>query len=111
MQNLIGQKFDADKFIHGTRDLFPQHILNDYFKQHGARWWCWGAHNFVDHKGKMLGFKVSGLLFKGWVYVRCNGADLMDFMLVSTHGNIKHVETDLYIDRLFDRMDKNIELA
>ena len=96
------------KFLAKKRELNAQELL-DYFKAHGFRFMSWGANNFLNIKNKALRFKVNGHHHKGYVYVACNGTDLMDFVLVSTHGNIKHIQSDLYIDQLFDAIDKKVE--
>jgi hypothetical protein len=43
------------------------------------------------------------------VYLFVNGADLFDIYLTSTHGNIKEKIGDVYLDDLFDVLDKKIE--
>ena len=85
-----------------------------YLQVHRQRFWCWGATAWTvitDKKEHMaLRFYVTGLLFKGHVYLRCNGRDLMDVYFTTTKGTILNKIEDVFIEDLFDHMDKIIEI-
>jgi hypothetical protein len=71
--------------------------------------WSWGAHGWTNIENKCLRFKVRGHHFKGYVHIIVNGLDLFDVFYVSTHGNIKDVSKDVYIEDLVDTIDIKVE--
>lgn len=73
--------------------------------------WCWGARNWTNVENhKALKFRVSGRLFKGFVYITVNGLDLFDiyFTHVGTSTIVKKVN-NVYIEDLIETIDKIVE--
>lgn len=87
--------------------------MMDFLLAHKRRFWCWGSTAWTiitDKKEQVaLRFFVSGLLFKGHVYIRCNAMDNMDVYFTTTRGTIVHKLEDIGIENLFDYMDEIIE--
>jgi hypothetical protein len=71
--------------------------------------WCWGANSWANVDNKALRFKVQGYLHKGFVFLTVNGLDLFDIYLTNVKGEIKQVETDVYIEDLIERIDLLVE--
>lgn len=70
---------------------------------------CWGSRNFTIIKDKALFFRVSGMLFNGWVLITLAWDDTYTVRLVSTQWNVKQTITDVYFDCLTDTIDKAVE--
>ena len=108
----VGTQINLEE-LKKSRVLDAREMVN-FFRMHGARFWCWGATAFTifTDKGETvaLRFFVTGLLFRGHVWVRCNGSDLMDVYFCSTRGTIQNKLENIFIEDLFDHMDKIIEI-
>ena len=104
----MADKIDPLKIARSSRDLDAKWLLR-FLYSHTFRFGSWGPHNFVDIKNRGFRFNVQGHHHKGHVYLFVNGADLFDIYLTSTHGNIKEKIGDVYLDDLFDVLDKKIE--
>lgn len=68
----------------------------------------WGAHAWTA-SNYCLRFMVQGHHHKGHVYLAVNGSDLFDAYLTTSKGTIEHIEKDIHIEDLIDRLDKKIE--
>jgi len=108
----VGEKFNVDE-MKKSRVLHVEGMIT-YFQMHKTRFWCWGATQFTVFKDRgesvALRFFVTGLLFRGHIWVRCNGSDLMDVYFCSTRGTIQNKLENIFIEDLFDHMDKIIEI-
>lgn len=108
----IGEKINTEELKKG-RVLDAKEMVN-YFQLHKQRFWCWGATAWtvLTHQREQMAlrFFVSGLLFKGHVWVRCNGSDLMDVYFCTTKGTIVNKLEDIFIGDLFGLMDEIIEI-
>jgi hypothetical protein len=104
----MAEKIDPLKIAKSSRDLDVNGLVK-FFYGHGSKFWSWGSQNFVNVKNRGLQFKVNGHHHKGHVYLFVNGLDLFDIYLTSTHGNIKEKIEDVYLEDLFDVLDKKIE--
>lgn len=103
----IGEFIDVMKV--GQRDFDPQELANAMRK--GAFWTLasWGAKDFAKHKDLWLRFRVSGLKFKGLVYITLAWNDTFTLYFVSSRGTIKEKMEEVYIDELIRRIDKFVE--
>jgi len=83
----IGSKVDIYNLKTQSRTLNVKEMIQ-FFQGHKQRFWCWGATAWTvitSHDEHVaLRFLVSGLLFRGHVYVRCNGLDEMDVYFTTT---------------------------
>jgi hypothetical protein len=104
----MAEKIDPLKIARSSRDLDVKGLVG-FLYAHKSKFWSWGPHNFVNVKDRGLRFNVNGHHHKGHVYLFVNGADLFDIYLTSTHGNIKEKIGDVYLDDLFEVLDKKIE--
>jgi hypothetical protein len=104
----MAEKIDPLKIAKSSRDLDVNGLVK-FFYSHNGKFWSWGAHKFMNIKNRGLRFNVNGHHHKGHVYLFVNGADLFDIYLTSTHGNIKEKIEDVYLDDLFNTLDKKIE--
>lgn len=70
--------------------------------------WSWGFNRaMVIEDG--LSFKVNGYKFKGEVRViYCNGTDTFKVEFVK-RGKVVNTEEDVYVDKLVDVIDANVE--
>ena len=111
MQN-IGEKIDTDNL--GCRHFNPQ-IARQHIALNRAKFICWGARKWaVDNldqykECKWMRFYVSGLNFKGYIYIEVGGSDTYNIYYCSTHNTIKMVDSGLYDDMVCDVIDKKIE--
>lgn len=90
------------------REFNPRETL-DLLKRYGFKFWSWGASNFVNLKDKGLLFKVNGHHHKGYVLITLNHWDTYVVTLLSTQGNQKYREENIYFDQLFEIIDNKIE--
>lgn len=104
----MAEKIEPLKIIKSCRDMDSKELLG-FLCAHKSKFLSWGPHNFVDIKGRGLRFNVQGHHHKGHVYLFVNGLDLFDIYLTSSHGTIKETISDIYLDDLFDILDKKIE--
>lgn len=108
----IGEKIDTSKL--GVRN-FNYKITLAQLKKDVRKFICWGARKFgVDNldkyeESKWFSFYVSGINFKGYLYIELNGADLYNIYYTTTHGTIKDIHTDIYGDDICDVVDSKIE--
>lgn len=104
----MAEKIEPLKIIKSCRDMDSKELLG-FLCAHKSKFLSWGPHNFVDIKGRGLRFNVQGHHHKGHVYLFVNGLDLFDIYLTSSHGTIKETINDIYLEDLFDILDKKIE--
>lgn len=108
----VGTIFNVDE-MKKSRVLDVKEMIG-FFQMHGPRFWCWGATKFTafNDKGEhvALRFFVTGLLFRGHVWIRCNGSDLMDVYFCTSRGTIVNKLEDIFISDLFGLMDEIIEI-
>jgi len=104
----MAEKIDPLKIARSSRDMDVNGLVG-FFYGHQSKFWSWGPHNFVNIKNRGLRFNVQGHHHTGHVYLFVNGADLFDAYLTSTHGTIKEKIGDVYLEDLFDILDKKIE--
>lgn len=75
--------------------------------------WSWGVSKRVAtlyNNMPALGLRVSGLIFKGWVYVCYNeGTDTYELRFVNMKGVVKKSIDDVYCDMLGEIIDRNVE--
>lgn len=102
------KKINLAEIIKKCRALDAQELMQ-YFKLHSYKFYSWGANGFTHIEGKCLKFKTNGHHHKGHVYIVVNGADLFDVYLTTTQGNIKEELKDIFIEDLFNTLDKKIE--
>jgi hypothetical protein len=71
--------------------------------------WSWGFRTpTIIENG--LKFRVSGFIFKGWVYIIYNqAADLFDIKLITIKGDEKTAMEGVYFDELIRVIDDNVE--
>lgn len=69
----------------------------------------WGIHNPVNMDGKALRFNVQGHHHKGHVWIMVNGADLFDIVYTTSHGNVKMIDKDVYVDVILQTIDQRVE--
>lgn len=110
MQN-IGEKIDTSKL--GCRH-FNVNITLSQLRMNVRKFMCWGATAFQADKIKnqestWFRFYVSGMKFKGHIYIELNGADLYDIHYCTTRGTIKDTNSDIYGDMICDVIDSKIE--
>lgn len=104
----MSEKIDPIKICKSCRDMDAKEIVK-FLYSHQGKFWSWGAHDFVDIEGRGLRFNVQGHHHKGHVYLFVNGLDLFDVYLTSSRGTIKETINDIYLEDLFDILDKKIE--
>ena len=104
----MAEKIDPLKIARSSRDMDVNGLVG-FFYGHQSKFWSWGPHNFVNIKNRGLRFNVQGHHHTGHVYLFVNGADLFDAYLTSTNGTIKEKIGDVYLEDLFDILDKKIE--
>lgn len=104
----MAEKIDPLKIARSSRDMDVNRLVG-FLYGHQSKFWSWGPHNFVNIKNRGLRFNVQGHHHTGHVYLFVNGADLFDAYLTSTHGTIKEKIGDVYLEDLFDILDKKIE--
>lgn len=108
----VGTKIDIQELKKG-RAINAKELIT-FFQMHKQRFWCWGATAWTvitDNGEHMaLRFYVTGLLFKGNVYVRCNAMDEMDVYLTTKQGTIIHTIDSVGIENLFDCIDSLVEI-
>ena len=92
-------------------DLKQLQFLLNYDKMRFFSWGVSEMRGFKDENQqvKVARLKVNGFLHKGFVYIRCNGADLFDFYLQDSKGSISKKVNDIYADQLAHLIDENIE--
>ena len=75
--------------------------------------WSWGLSKTVAtirNNMATLGLRVSGAVFKGWVYVSLNeAADTYTINLVTVRGVTKQTLTDIYCDNVGITIDRLVE--
>jgi len=104
----IGEKIDHTKFDKGHRPFEEMsEFVNIISKNHKI--WSWGTHAWTKMSKFCLRFKVTGHHHKGHVYIVVNVSDLFDVYFTTTHGKIKKIENDIYIEDFIDRLDIVIE--
>jgi len=108
----IGETINVEEFKKGR--IFDTKEMIDFLMSHRQRFWCWGSTAWriiTNNKEQIaLRFEVSGLLFQGHVYIRCNYMDNIDVYFVNTTGTIVNTLEDIGIENLFDCMDEIIEI-
>ena len=102
------EQFIIEQVAKTRREMDTKQILG-LLNSYGHLFWSWGARGFTNIGNKFLKFRVSGHHHKGYVYISCNGLDLMTIHLVSTKGVIKKEFDDIYIDDLFEVIDNAVE--
>jgi len=70
---------------------------------------CRGTHAPKAVTSRILRFTVQGYLHKGYVYVYCNGLDLMDIVLTTKGGVVKKEINGIYIEDLRQIIHDNVE--
>ena len=91
------------------RDMDANETLS-LLKRYGFKFMSWGPNAFTRVGKKALKFKVQGHHHKGHVYICVNGSDLYDYVLTAaSSGKVKKIETDIFFEDLFDRLDVDIE--
>jgi hypothetical protein len=102
---LVGSKVDIKeigKREFDTKELFSHmRNLNTVF--------CWGSHNWAFYQNKWLRFNVQGYLFKGHVYITLNWDDTFTIYFTTSHGTIKGIKENIYVDTLIDTIDSFVE--
>lgn len=75
--------------------------------------WSWGVSRKVATTYKdmpTLALRVSGVLFKGWVYICLNeGRDIYEIYCVSMKGVVKKENKEVFCDNLGFVLDSMIE--
>jgi hypothetical protein len=110
--NNIGEKINTEKL--GCRNFNPS-VTRQQLALNKLKFICWGAKKWiVDKIDKFkectwMRFYVSGMNFKGYIYIELNGADLYNIYYCSTHGTIKDTKSDIYGDMICDVIDAKIE--
>jgi hypothetical protein len=113
--NTINEKFDFDKAI--CRPMDANVTLQQLRYGDVRKFLCWGLTKPLALTKRTqygtetfaLRFFVSGMKFKGHIYIVLNGADLYDVYYCTTRGTIKMKDTDIYADMLTDVIDERIE--
>jgi len=104
----INTQFDITKDLRTQRNMNVQETLS-VLKSAGYRLWSWGATKFTNVANLALAFRVRGRHFKGYVYISVNASDIYDVYLVNNRDRIIDVLNDIYVEDLFDTIDKRIE--
>ena len=103
--NLVGEKIDKSNL--GQRGFNVEELYRNISRLNTV--FCWGAHKWVGHKDKFLKFNVQGYLFKGHVYITLAYNDTFTVYFTTSHGTIKEVKEEVYIDMLIDTIDRVVE--
>lgn len=69
----------------------------------------WGAHAWTVHKDMLLRFKVSGMLFKGHVYIILGWNDTFTIIYTTVRGKVVDIQEEIYVDVLVETLDRKIE--
>ena len=93
---------------YGEREFYPGETIK-LLNMYGFRFWSWGASGFINLNNKGLVFKVKGHHHKGYVCINLAWNDTYTVRLISTQGNEKFKQEEVYCDMLFDVLDEQIE--
>ena len=89
------------------RDMNPQETLN-VLNANKPLMWSWGARKFIG-LAKGLLFTVSGHHHKGHVLINLAWDDTYTIRLISTQWNVKKIITNVYFDKLSEKIDIAVE--
>ena len=108
----VGDNIDTSKL--GCR-RFNVNVTLTHLRLNVRKFICWGATAFKADsfdrykESKWFRFYVTGMNFKGHIYIELNGMDLYNVYYCTTRGTIKDISSDIYNDMICDVIDTKIE--
>jgi hypothetical protein len=104
----VGEKINIENL--GQRSFDINELHQTIIKYGGYKRMSWGYNKPVIVKTDMVfRFSVNGYHHKGHVYIELDFMDTFNIVYTSTHGTVKKVRSDVYIDQLIDILDTDIE--
>ena len=91
------------------REFNPKEIAV-FLSRHGYKFWSWGVSNIYPASNKGLVLKVNGHHLKGgYVVITLDYSDTFRINYLNRVGRLINTDTDVYIDELFNTIDRQIE--
>ena len=91
------------------REFNPKEIAV-FLSRYGFKFWSWGVSKIYPASNKGLILKVNGHHLKGgYVVITLDHSDTFRVNYLNRVGRLVNTDTDVYIDELFDTIDKQIE--